>query len=357
MSSSADLLVRADAGPDIGGGHVMRCLALAQAARRRGGRVTLLTRAESSGLTPRWRGIGAEVAEMTAAAGTAEDARSTLRVAREGGFGNLVLDGYRFGAAYRATLAEGRRNGEPRLLVVDDLGGVDLEPGDVVLNPALDASRASYGPHGQVLLGAPYILLRDEFVAAADGPARGRSGEQVENLVVTVGASDPDRVTARILASLASLPPPPGLTITVIIGPDNPHLAELRALAGEHGLTVAWVTAPPNMAPLLAAADAAVSAAGSTVWELAFGGCPSLLLVLADNQRPNGESLAKRGACLLVDLTRESDPAVTSALQRLLGDSRLRAELAATSRTLVDGQGRERVLDALASASPPPRLP
>ena len=328
--------------------------------------MTLLTRAESAPLLPPWHDIGAQIVDQPAHPGSAEDARLTVETARDRAVAAIVLDGYRFDAPYRAALGSTR----PPLLVVDDLGGVDLAPGDLLLNPALDASAASYGSHGTLLLGAGYTLLRDEFVVAPANPERQRPDDRVERLVVTVGSGDPGGVTGRILEALASLPPPPGMAITVVVGPENPREAELRALAKDRGLRADFVTAPRSMAPVLALCRRRCLRRGKH--RLGAGvrrlpePPPGARRQPATQRRIPGETRRgpPRRPRARARGTEDAETALGSALRRLLAEPDLRADLAAPrSRALVDGRGRERVLDALAasatsalssSPSPPP---
>ena len=119
---AATLLVRADATPAMGTGHVMRCLALATAWRRAtGGRVVLLTAADVGPLSGRIAAAGVEVRtvdvpSLTPGFGSAEDAHATASVARSEAAAWLVLDGYDFGHAYQEAVAGG---GTP-VLVLDD---------------------------------------------------------------------------------------------------------------------------------------------------------------------------------------------------------------------------------------------
>jgi UDP-2,4-diacetamido-2,4,6-trideoxy-beta-L-altropyranose hydrolase len=100
------------------------------------------------------------------------------------------------------------------------------------------------------------------------------------------------------------------------------------------------------MARLTAEADAAIGAAGSSVWERCVLGLPSVILVLADNQRPAAQTLAERGAALAIDASGpDFEAQLDRALMRLLTDAGLRRELAQRSAEICDGLGAPRVAE------------
>ena len=170
------LCIRADAGPSMGIGHLMRCLALAQAWQDRGGAVTVVTAPGQAALQSRFVREGFAVRELKALPGTLADAVETLATAATGGL--LVVDGYQFGTDYLLAL----KAGKCRVLAVDDLGAIDLEAADLVLNQNMQATADLYGGRvaaSRLLLGSSFALLRREFlqergIAAAprDGVAR-----------------------------------------------------------------------------------------------------------------------------------------------------------------------------------------
>ena len=122
--------------------------------------------------------------------------------------------------------------------------------------------------------------------------------------------------------------------------------AELRRRTG--GLRTDFRPHADDMPDLMARADLAVSAGGSTCWEMAYMGLPNLVLVLADNQRPIAERLAAAGVSLNLGDARRLDPAdLAAALDDLVRDRARRRAMAAAGRTLIDGRGAERVLDSL----------
>jgi UDP-2,4-diacetamido-2,4,6-trideoxy-beta-L-altropyranose hydrolase len=134
--------------------------------------------------------------------------------------------------------------------------------------------------------------------------------------------------------------------IDVALGEAAPSRSGLERLARRDTRLHIHVDTP-RMAELCAAADFAVGAAGSSVWERCTLALPSLLLILAENQRPSARALEAHGAAMVFDPRSEDfESAFERALQRLLIDPAARARLSAKSAEICDGQGAGRTADA-----------
>jgi spore coat polysaccharide biosynthesis predicted glycosyltransferase SpsG len=255
----------------------------------------------------------------------------------------IVLDSYDLDGAFQKAVAGAGH----RVLALDDHGHAGRYHADLVLNQNAGADADLYAqrePTTRLLLGPRYALLREEFRrwAADTRPAPPRA----RRVVVTLGGSDPDNVSARVLDGLAAVPGP--LEVLLLVGPANRHRSSLEraATACRHPVEIA--AGVRDMAMRLAWADLAVSAAGSTVLELARVGTPQVLIVLADNQAPGAAAMARDG--LAVNLGRHTsvDPdTIAAAVAALADDAERRQELSRRSRELVDGRGTDRVLAAM----------
>jgi UDP-2,4-diacetamido-2,4,6-trideoxy-beta-L-altropyranose hydrolase len=203
----------------------------------------------------------------------------------------VVVDGYQFGSDYMEKLQQAGL----RVLFIDDYGHADRHPADLVLNQNPHASESLYpnrGPSTGLLLGPRYALLRREFLAA---PRESEQPAVARKILITLGGSDPENVTAKAIRALAQLDIP-DLEAVVVVGPANPHHAALRKLAGGQPYAARVERDPANLPELFAWADIAVSAAGSTCWELAYMGLPAIAVVCAENQMAVAESLHQAGS-------------------------------------------------------------
>ncbi len=151
----------------------------------------------------------------------------------------------------------------------------------------------------------------------------------------------------------------PGLEAKIVIGSSNRRLDEIREIAekADSSVAISIIVDAPDMAALMAWADVAVSAAGSTCWELAFMGLPALLIVLADNQTGIAGGLEKAGTAVNLGWHYElTESAITKQLALLLRDSSRRSDMSEKGRKIVDGQGCQRVSSTLTRQCTPVQM-
>ena len=337
------LLIRVDANAQMGTGHVMRCLALAQSWKERGGQATFITACESEGLRRRLSDEGFQVIMLEQSYPDPADWEVTSEVLAAHSDAWVVLDGYHFDPAYQRQI----KGAGHRLLVIDDMAHLDHYYADVVLNQNINAERLRYfcESYTYLLLGTRYVLLRSEFLAW-----RGWQREipdVARNVLVTLGGGDPDNQTLKVIGALQRVDVD-GLEAVVVVGATNPHFRGLQSAARNSQFAIRLVQNVINMPELMAWADVAVLAGGSTCWEMAFMGLPTVVLVLAENQQGIAAGLGKVGVVLNLGWYTEASIAqVANTLVGLLKDRGLRQQMSQRGRELVDGVGSERVVEFL----------
>jgi len=338
------LLIRADASAKIGAGHLMRCLALAQAWQDAGGRAVFLMAIAVPALESRLRSEEMEVVHLRVKLGSIEDAAQTADFAREIGADWVVVDGYHFDANYQRTFKERGL----RLLFIDDNGHAKHYYADLVLNQNIHAHEDLYRnkeSYTRLLLGTRYVLLRREFLEWRGW--KREAPEVARKVLVTMGGSDPDNVTLKVIQTLQQVDMD-GLEAVVVVGAGDPHYEELKSAVQDSRFPIRLETNVTNMPELMAWADVAISGSGSTCWELAFMGVPSLVLILAENQRPIAEGLDKVGVAVNLGWHKDlSSSEIENALLSLISDKPKRAEVVQRAQALVDGSGSIRLLTEL----------
>ena len=234
----------------------------------------------------------------------------------------MVLDGYQFQGAFQTRV----RGQGVRVLAVDDYGHAGCYTADLVLNQNPHAREELYHDRANqtgLLLGTRFALLRREFWKWSgwkrDVP------EVARKVLVTLGGTDPDKATFKVIDALQRLGLP-GLDAVIVVGGGNPHLAELeKAAAMAHGL-IRLRANVADMPELMAWADVAVAAGGTTTWERALMGLPSLVVILADNQKEVAEALDEEGIGWNLGLHGALGVSVLAdALRRLMTDRAARA--------------------------------
>jgi UDP-2,4-diacetamido-2,4,6-trideoxy-beta-L-altropyranose hydrolase len=307
------VLFACDAGPAIGGGHVMRCLTLAEA------------------LT----GMGAACAFLdTHATAPLLDAFATHDIervdeAQDWASDWVVLDNY------RTTLAEeaGWRVAS-RLAVIDDLARPHAA--DLVIDPSFGRDPATYAP-APALTGPAHALVRRGF-ADRRSDALSQRGGPARRALIAFGLTDVGGITETAVDIL--LPRAGQVRLDVVAGSGATSLPRLRALARAGAIDLHIDVR--DMAALSAQADVAVGAGGGSVWERAVLGLPSVVVPLADNQIAMTTLLDSYGALVSAELTD-----LGAAWSRVIDDAELRRSLSERSASLCDGLGAQRVAQAL----------
>lgn len=342
------LLIRADASAHIGSGHVMRCLALAQAWQDAGGHAIFGIATQAPALEARLRTEGMELVHLATQPGSAEDARHTVDWARRTEASAVVADGYHFDAEYQRII----KDAGLRLLFIDDYGHADYYWADLVLNQNIHAHAELYAnraPYTQLLLGTRYVLLRREFLKWREWQRE--IPDVARKVLVTLGGSDPNNVTLKVIHALQQTQID-GLEAVVVVGGSNPHHEALKSAVRDSRVPIRLKSNVTNMPELMAWADVAVSAGGSTCWELAFMGLLNLVLILAENQQPIAEGLDDAEVAMNLGwYTSVSTSEITQAMVQLSKDSVTRSDMAQHGRELVNGGGSFRVITALTDIS------
>lgn len=338
------LLVRADAGAAMGAGHVMRTLALAQAWQDGGGRAVFASCMMSHHLEKRLHREGIGIERVGAEPGSKADAFATARLLEQEQADWIVVDGYQFGDEYERALAEAGA----RVLALDDYRHADHLWAATVLNQNPFATSMTYpgkGARTELLLGCRYVLLRREF-ALWNGWER-QVPEVAKRILVSFGGGDAGPVLRQATAALQRVITPDD-EVVVLSGTLDPQCEELQAVARDRRFSMYASSDCPDMPRLMAWADIALGAAGSTSWERAFMGLPSIVIILAENQALPAEHLASQGLAVSAGPSGDlSEQQLAMAVAELAASRIHRASMSTAGRTLIDGEGVRRVVQHL----------
>lgn len=341
-----NMLIRADANAEIGIGHIMRCIALAQSWLDAGGDAVFATAMLTPNLEARLWTERMKHVSLVTRPGSPDDARQTVDAARRMDTSTVVVDGYHFGTEYQRIM----KNAGLRLLCIDDYGHADYYWADVVINQNTYAHAGFYtdrAPYSRLLLGVRYVLLRREFLRW-----RGRQRQISKigrKILVTLGGGDPHNVTATVIEALRQVEID-GLQVVAVVGEHHPLSAAAQSPFRDSRLSIRVITHAENMPALMAWADVVITAGGTTCWESAFMGLPTLVIVTADNQRLSAESLHEKGIVRSLGWWAQCRAQeIASAAESLLYDALERKEIGRLGQQLVDGFGSKRALDVVIS--------
>jgi UDP-2,4-diacetamido-2,4,6-trideoxy-beta-L-altropyranose hydrolase len=341
-----NVFVRADASPDIGTGHVMRCLALGRELADRGATLTFVMRDPPPAVAAlvRAEGFGLDALPEPGSLPADDAAQTAAAMSDHGQPDWLIVDHYGVDERWQDQVRPSVR----KIMVIDDLAR-HKHACDLLLNQNLIPNAAeryrTLVPHAcETLLGPRFALLRAEF-AKAHRSLR-RQFDRVANVLVFLGGGDPDGVTLKVLAGLQEISGPE-MRVTTVAGAANAHRSAIERLcAGRPGYRV--LATSGEMATLMAESDLAIGAGGISIWERCCLGLPAIVIGIAENQYEVSERAAEAGVCLYLGRFADFSPAAFSAsLKVTLVNSSLRHSMSLAGTALVDGLGCGRVVKAM----------
>ena len=331
----------------------MRCLALAQAWQDAGGNVAFAMAESTPAIDARLRSEGMEIVHLDVSPNSLQDAQALAALALDRQAAWVIVDGYRFDSEYQRNL----KNAGLKVLFVDDMGQCENYFADLVLDQNVHASDKMYQrreSYTRLLLGSGYAMLRREFQAMRECrreiPAVGRT------LLITMGGSDPDNFTLRLIKALAKISLP-DIEITVVAGGSNPQLSDLRRAMSGLKMPIHLIDNANNMPELMAQSDIAIICAGGTLWELLYMGCATLSYFRTATQGQIVAKLDSMGAVRSMGSVDDfEENRLARALEEIIKCRDCRAKMDQLGRTLVDGKGINRVLGQVLPESMSSRL-
>lgn len=366
------VVFRADASLQIGTGHVMRCLTLADALSARGAECRFICREQPGNLIefirskgypvhglPLSEPLGASLLAVneagsgpelphTAWLGTTQeqDAAECAVILGELNTDWLVVDHYALDARWEAAL----KRHYCKLMVIDDLADRPHQ-GDLLLDQTFGRNPEDYAfrvPGDCTLLcGSQYALLRPEFAALRPYSLQRRNDSSLEHLLITMGGVDKDNATGQVLCALQSTELPGNCRITVVMGASSPWLAEVRQQAAQMPWPTVVNVGVSNMAQLMADSDLAIGAAGATSWERCCLGLPTAMVVLAENQQKVAQGLEQAGAVLVLKNPQQILECLPALVASLVSSPVRRATMRGAAAHITDGSGVATVIHHL----------
>jgi len=324
----------------MGAGHVMRCLTLANELIEQNHEVVFICRKltgnlilsikypvlvlpkndnfQSDDLYSNWLG-----------ATQGQDAEQTTKAIPKN-TDLLIVDSYALDEIWHKKL----RPYTIKIMVIDDLADRQFDC-DVLLNQNLSVKRNNYKDkvpnECELLLGCDYALLRPEFSNLRERALEKRKNtKEIKNILISVGGSDSENITYDILQDICG-----DLNIVVVLGSSSPHHKMIKRYA-ENNKNIKVIVDANNMSELMFDADLAIGAGGSTSWERCCLGLPTLIYILAENQRKIAENLERLNAVKIMGNLKVD-------LQNILNDFSSWQAMSEKAQTICDGLGVKRI--------------
>ncbi len=362
--------IRVDASTRMGTGHVMRCLTLATKLKEHGANVIFLSKKHQGNLNQLITQKGFELFELSAPIQNIEnetdeklwlgcnfqdDANECLQAFKSLTIVLLIVDHYSLDAHWQRLIKA--KLSLTKIMVIDDLANRSHDC-DFLLDQTLGRKKSDYEKlvpnYCQLLLGADFIMLRDEFLqnrATAKNTRNSRiKASGIENILITMGGTDPDNIAEKLLNWLIKFQHDSQtsnkIQVTLVANQASAFIKNLEEISANHD----WITIvinPESMAKLMLATDIAIGSSGATAWERCCLGLPSLSIISAENQKFVSENLTRAGA--IINLSHFSKLTYTKFSESLTRITSIITyqQMVEQSFACCDGLGLTKVADVL----------
>ena len=332
-------LFRVDAAPEIGGGHVVRCLSLATILAEEGWRVAFASRPGTRETVPALAASGFPILNL---GGRTTGEADLMRDHFQETVDWLIVDHYGLDREFEDACKPWVK----RVVAIDDLANrphaadllIDFTPfRDTVVYRDLAPVEATF------FLGPHYAILRDGFRKSRRAALCRRDAVPVNRMLINMGTTDPTNATGLVLKAVAESGLP--LDVDVILGSAAPHLDSVERTATEMSQKVTVYRQVEDVAALMMSADIAIGAPGMATWERCCLGLPSFHIITASNQTSNATALEDMGAVRHLGMQSHLNPTeIASALRELVEDTCARQRMARISAAVCDGLGARRIV-------------
>ena len=359
------IVFRCDASIQIGSGHVMRCLTLADELSRQGAESFFICRQHDGSLIEILQQRGYQVYTLPLEHGLVIESESKATLAHADWLAStqhrdaelsisivkaiqpdwLIVDHYALDESWEKRLKPYCK----KLMVIDDLADRKHDC-DILLDQNFGRDPQDYAAYVnedcELLCGSNYALLRPEFAEWRSYSLERRQHNKLASILINLGGVDKDNITTKILKGLQTKSLPDHCSMNIVMGSTSPWIEAVKQQAAIMQWRTVVKVGVDNMAELMANSDLAIGAAGSTSWERCCLGLPTIMLVLADNQRDIANVLEDVGAALTFNINKlEAEPlaleqCIASAVPKMRAMSRV-------ASAVTDGLGVTRLSKVL----------
>lgn len=357
------VVFRCDASIQIGIGHVMRCLTLADGLVEQGAECYFICREHTGHLLEVIRKHGHQTYSLSLKENVKELDENNAKLAHADWLGStqsedaqlciellqtlqpdwLVVDHYAIDIRWEKLL----RPYCKKIMVIDDLADRSHDC-EILLDQTFGRDIKDYieyvPKHCQLLCGSKYALLRPEFAQWRNYSLKRRKDGRIEHFLISLGGVDKDNITTQILKGLQKSSLPECCKITVVMGSTAPWIESVKTQAEMLPWKVEVKTGVSNMAELMANSDLAVGAAGSTSWERCCLGLPTIMLVLAENQQQIALNLENVHAVYALHIESNLEPIIQKAITYFTMSPDILKKMSENASCILDGCGSTLVI-------------
>ncbi|MGV8145767.1 MAG: UDP-2,4-diacetamido-2,4,6-trideoxy-beta-L-altropyranose hydrolase [Alkaliphilus sp.] len=349
-----NIAFRVDGGSNIGIGHIMRCFTLARELKHRGYRVIFISNCNEKVFRllegqsdydefpiNEFLYVKQDEIEYINVDILLKEARIVSEHIKNYKIDVLIIDTYRVTKEYLLAL----RKNVKKLVYIDDLNKF-IYPVDILVNGNITAEHSDYAKYSEnelFLLGSEYTLLREEFGSILEK----RINKEVKEIMITTGGSDPYNMSVKLLELALADSKLSKLKYNVIVGNVFKNKMEIRNIAYNKP-NISLYENVEHISKIMLKSDLAVSASGSTLYELCACGTPTLSFIMAKNQRELAKKMNELSYVELLGCYEEfSQKNWSTQILGLAEDFEKRKRISMRTRKIFDCKGAKRVVSEI----------
>jgi len=253
----------------------------------------------------------------------------------------IITDHYYIDIEYIKKLKEKKL----KILSIDDNSNIHYYS-DIVVNQNIGAKNFLYSAekYTKFLLGPKYVMMRDELLNKNNK----KKIKDVQKLLITMGGSDHDNYTLKVLKSLKDLNE--NINVILVVGPLNPNYIKLKRFVKKMNVNIQLINSPKKISDIYLKSDIAISAGGTSCYELSYYGIPNLIITVAENQLNIAKEFDRRGISIyLGDKKEVTADIIKDKVNELINNHYLRKKMNQKGQKLIDGLGKKRIVDVMES--------
>lgn len=328
------ILFRLEATPELGSGHLMRCLALAEKLKESISNVDITFITSSNAVGEQVKSYDYKLINLPPSKNVVEEIRYYEKYLKKA---IVITDIPDISEDYLKTLKK-----EVWLLVSIDDGSDTVFYSDILINPNHNPNiNYSYSSKTQYYSGAKYVILKKAFEKYAVKKKRLR--REVKSLFICFGGSDRNNITKKILNMIREM----DVNITVVIGMMYPYYNELVKDIKEH-INIQIKRDAHNMDELIYDADLAIISGGTLLYETCAVGTPAIVICQNEEQNRESEFFAKNNASINLGMFDNiNEDTARNTILKLISDYDTREQLSKNTKQLIDGKGADRIVNII----------
>jgi len=328
---------RVDASSDIGIGHLIRCLALSEEFTKRGYNCNVISKIENEELISRIIKNKINFQKIKPKVTLEEDRNIVIKFSNEYDIDWIITDHYGLNSEYIKEL----KKNNFKVLSIDDTAQIHYYS-DILLNQNIGSEKLKFSTekYTKFLLGTNYVMIRNQLLRRDEKNEK----NTVEKILITLGGTDEDNLTLEIIKILEDINDK--TEFLVLIGPLNPHENNIKDYIKEKGLKIKLIKSLEDISNIYLESDIAISAGGSSCYELAYFGIPNIIITVADNQLNIAKELDNQEISIYLGIKHEiKREQLKNKVKELINNHSLRKNLSQNGKKLVDGKGKERIVN------------